>query len=115
MCKYPCTSPTKSILDRIFNCTCKLCNNARDMPYIRLTCIQIHFLYSLSHDLDLVNKKIKEINQTYRKNKRIFAIYTRAISFFLRLYLDIRYRPGGSGYIECRDNFYRMASLNQKI
>lgn len=54
------------------------------------------------------NKRYFYINNNSKYYKKLLSIYLKTILYTLKWYretLEIRYRPGGRGYIEARDRF----------
>ena len=102
-----CINPKEHyILDRIIECNCNMCKKSKELK-IYLTCIQLHFLYLLSHDIDIVNNVINIIKKEYKRKKRLLVIYALFIGKILTMYKEIRYRPYRSGYWECYNRFYK--------
>ena len=98
----------KNILKRIIKCDCKSCQNSADIPVLYLTCIQIHFLYLLSHDIDVVNNTILTLKKEYIRKKRLLIYYSLFIGQILKIYNEVKYRPGNSGYLEAFISFKNM-------
>jgi hypothetical protein len=88
MCKN--NDSEKNILQRILNCNCKNCKFSKDISFIYLTCIQLHFLYTISHDLDIVNNTIQIIHSEYKRKKKMFILYSKIIGKLLKIYNKIK-------------------------
>jgi len=91
MCKNENTN--KNILQRILNCDCENCINSQEFPKSYLTCIEVHFLYFLSHDINYINIIIESLRKEYKRKLRLFILYTLFIGKILRLYKKIKDRP----------------------
>ena len=94
-----------SILQRIIRCNCSLCIRHNNIPYISLTCVELHLLYYYSHDLALVKDVIIEIKKNYLRKKRKIIISIWFIGFLSKLYRNVKYMPGNSGYLEAYNSF----------
>jgi len=101
MCKNPDTD--KSILRRIIYCNCQYCEKSDIIIYLK--CVQLHFLYFFSHNLDIVNNTIDIIKKEYKRKKRLIILYSRFIGKILKIYIEVKYRPFNSGYWEAYNNF----------
>lgn len=87
-----------------------MCEKHELTPYIRVTCVELHYLYLFSHDLTVVKNTINTLKTEYKRKKRLFILYAMFCGKLLWIYIKAKYAPGNSGYLEARDNFYRFAS-----
>lgn len=102
------TNSETNILERILSCNCKSCKKSFEIPGLYLSCIQLHFLYLLSHDINTVNNTILSLKNDYIRKKNLFILYSRFVGKILKIYKEVKYRPGNSGYLEAFIRFTRM-------
>ena len=79
----------------------KIRNNLRNNERLNygLEYIEKNFVY---------NKRYFYVNNNSKYYKKLLSIYLKTILYTLKWYretLEIRYKPGGKGYIEARDRF----------
>lgn len=107
------------ILQRINNCNCEICKRKNLFPFMYISCVEIHFSYYLNFDSEKIKKEIANIKQKYKREKKLVIYYFYFRYKLLKLLTEIQYRPGGSEYKKCMENFYKNARIfdikNNKI
>lgn len=117
ICSYCKESGSKSILQRIMDgCDCFLCKRKKEIPFLYYNCIELHFLNEIGfsntkeNTYKIVSEKIKFIKKEYLRKKILFLWYMYCSKKFLELFIEVQYRPGGSGYLRAMNSFYNHSN-----
>ena len=95
------------------DCICDTCFRALGIPFY-LNCVEIYLSYLYNFDTFTVRNEIKNIKDNYKRKKKLVILYIYCNYKFNQLYIEIKYKPNGSGYQTSLQNFYKFAALQKK-
>jgi hypothetical protein len=97
--------------ERVKFCYCYLCSNTNSASCVELHFYQQDFTYYMEN-YENIEKEIDKIKKEIKKqNKKLFILYIKCLSRLYKIYENViekRYAPGGVGFIEARDHFYKF-------